>query len=161
MQRMRKPQGNIIFKKYYFLILPLTFIDLGSKYYVNNNLVADYYFLNGFIGLDLTYNTGIALGLFRDRAGYTFILSLCVLVWLVKEIVNSSESLTTIPLILVLSRALGNLLERGYGLFIGNGGKVTDFFVLGPIPNFNVADTLITTGLILLLINAFRHKNRN
>ena len=39
---------------------------------------------------------------------------------------------------------------------MGNNGRVTDFFVLGPIPNFNIADALISIGLAYLIYTELR-----
>jgi signal peptidase II len=45
-----------------------------------------------------------------------------------------------------LGGAIGNLGER---IFFG---QVTDFIALLTIPNFNLADTALTIGVILLII---------
>ena len=130
--------------------MPLVIFDLASKSLANQFLIKDYYIFNNQVGLELTYNTGIAWGFFSGHARYTLFLSLGVLVWLVRETEN------TLPLYLILSGALGNIIERTYGLLIGNNGKVTDFFVLGPIPNFNIADALISLGLSYLIYTELR-----
>jgi len=84
------------------------------------------------------------------------ILSLGVLIWLVNEIYQNHDGTNLFPLFLILSGALGNIIERAYGLIIGNAGRVTDFIVLGPIPNFNIADSLISTGIVYLLFVELR-----
>ena len=142
--------------KYYLIVLPLVIFDLLSKFLVKQFLVKDYFILNKQVGLELTYNTGIAWGFFSGHARYTLILSLGVLIWLIREITINNESESTFPLYLILSGALGNIIERTYGLLIGNNGKVTDFFVLGPIPNFNIADALISIGLAYLIYTELR-----
>ena len=143
-------------KKYSLIVLPLVIFDLASKSLANQFLIKDYYIFNNQVGLELTYNTGIAWGFFSGHARYTLFLSLGVLVWLVREIAINDETENTLPLYLILSGALGNIIERTYGLLIGNNGKVTDFFVLGPIPNFNIADALISLGLSYLIYTELR-----
>ena len=143
-------------KKYSLIVLPLVIFDLASKSLANQFLIKDYYIFNNQVGLELTYNTGIAWGFFSGHARYTLFLSLGVLVWLVREIATNDETENTLPLYLILSGALGNIIERTYGLLIGNNGKVTDFFVLGPIPNFNIADALISLGLSYLIYTELR-----
>ena len=145
-------------KKYYILSCSLILVDLYSKYYVNNYITEDYYYWNDFIGLEVTYNTGIAWGLMTGHAEYTLVLSLLVCGWIINQINNDPEE-SLLSLFLILSGALGNISERAYGLIIGNQGRVTDFFILGPIPNFNIADSLITIGISYLLIYEFRRKN--
>ena len=136
--------------------MPLVIFDLASKSLANQFLIKDYYIFNNQVGLELTYNTGIAWGFFSGHARYTLFLSLGVLVWLVREIAINDQTENTLPLYLILSGALGNIIERTYGLLIGNNGKVTDFFVLGPIPNFNIADALISLGLSYLIYTELR-----
>tara|TARA_B110000014_G_C20122318_1_gene595382 strand:+ start:1471 stop:1911 length:441 start_codon:yes stop_codon:yes gene_type:complete len=144
-------------KKYYILSFFLVLIDLSSKYYVKNYITEDYFILNNLLGIELTYNTGIAWGMFSGHAEYTLVLSLLVCGWLLTQIQNSPKE-PLVSLFLILSGALGNISERLFGLITGNGGRVTDFFVLGPIPNFNIADSLITIGITYLFIDEFRRK---
>ena len=129
-----------------------------SKYYVNNFIQKSYLYFKGFFGLEVTYNTGIAWGLLSGHAEYTLILSLGVVLWLVNEIYQNHNETNIFSLFLILSGAFGNIIERAYGLLIGNGGKVTDFIVLGPIPNFNIADSLISLGIVYLLFDELRSK---
>ena len=156
MQGLRYFKRSINLKKYYFLSSFLIAFDLFTKYFVRNSINSSYFFLNEFFGLEVTYNTGIAWGMLSGHAGYTLILSVCVSIWLVREIYNKNDESLLFPLFLILSGAFGNIIERVYGLVIGNGGKVTDFIVLGPIPNFNVADSLISVGLACLLFGELK-----
>ena len=61
------------------------------------------------------------------------------------------RSLELYSLVLILSGAVGNLGERGWNLITNNDGKVTDFVELLFIPSFNLADTYISIGIVLLL----------
>ena len=57
---------------------------------------------------------------------------------------------------LVLGGALGNLCDR---IFRSPGvlrGHVVDFVKVGSFPSFNVADSAITIGAILLILLSFR-----
>jgi len=156
MQGLRNIKRSINLKKYFLLSFFLIVIDLYSKYYINNIIQKSYLFFEGFFGLEVAYNTGIAWGLLSGHAEYTLILSLGVLIWLVNEIYQNHDGTNLFPLFLILSGALGNIIERAYGLIIGNAGRVTDFIVLGPIPNFNIADSLISTGIVYLLFVELR-----
>ncbi len=59
-------------------------------------------------------------------------------------------------LVLILSGAVGNLGERGWNLISGNDGKVTDFVELLFIPSFNLADSYISVGIVLLLYSEIK-----
>ena len=54
---------------------------------------------------------------------------------------------------LVLGGAVGNLADR---LVRGHHGDVVDFVTLTHWPTFNVADSAITVGVVLLLVLQFR-----
>lgn len=59
-----------------------------------------------------------------------------------------------IALGLLLGGAVGNLIDRIYH------GEVTDFIDVGAWPVFNVADTAITVGFVLLLYYLIFHARR-
>jgi lipoprotein signal peptidase len=119
----------------------------------------------GFFNIVHTKNSGAAFGMFAEGHGAlrSFLLigvSLAVLVFISilllrpgKNEVNTSL-LTMIGLSLVLGGALGNIYDRvAYGM-------VTDFleFYLGEyrFAAFNVADSAITTGAGLLLLDMWK-----
>ena len=113
--------------------------------------------LEGILTIDLTYNTGIAFGFFSDYTIFTYLLSLFVFIWLIIQIKNISvQNLELYSLVLILSGAIGNLGERGWNLITNNDGKVTDFVELLFIPSFNLADTYISIGIVLLFYSELK-----
>jgi signal peptidase II len=91
-------------------------------------------------------NTGMAFGLFQG--GGTLIAAVAVVVSGVIVYFNhtlpGNERLLRIALGLQLGGVLGNLIDRI------RQGHVTDFLDFGPWPIFNVADTALVAGVILL-----------
>ena len=137
----------------------LALIDNFIKYYVRLNNIQETVIIENILAIDLTYNTGIAFGLFSDKTNITFILSLVVFFWLITQFSNvESNSLEFYSLILILGGAIGNLGERAYNLITLNNGKVTDFIELLFIPSFNFADTYITICISLLIISEIKNK---
>ena len=137
----------------------LALIDNFIKFYVRLNNIQETVIIENILAIDLTYNTGIAFGLFSDKTNITFILSLVVFFWLITQFSNvESNSLEFYSLILILGGAIGNLGERAYNLITLNNGKVTDFIELLFIPSFNFADTYITIGITLLIISEIKNK---
>ena len=115
--------------------------------------------IKNFLTIDLTYNTGIAFGLFSDKTNITFVLSIIVLIWLITQFKTvKKNSMEFYSLILILGGAFGNLGERAYNLIISNDGKVTDFIELLFIPSFNFADSYITIGICLLIFSELKNK---
>ena len=103
----------------------------------------------GVLSFTYTTNSGGAFGLGRSApwvfAGATIVVSL-VIVWASFRPMRTSVA---IALGLILGGALGNLTDR---IVNGSGfrGEVTDFIDLQVWPVFNLADTAIVVGAIVL-----------
>jgi len=110
------------------------------------------------LNLRLGFNTGATFGMFRDSAGGTvWVLvaaSLVVVALLGSWLWRSRSGAEALGLGLVISGALGNILDRL------RQGAVTDFLDAHyggwHWPTFNVADIGIVCGVGLLLISALR-----
>lgn len=115
----------------------------------------------GWLHLSHVRNTGVAFGIFSNHGanGSAWILSVLGLAAL--TLVGyffwrtpSGATLLLVALALVLGGAMGNLLDRLAT------GAVTDFIgvYLGSYrwPDFNVADSAISVGIGLMLLDSFR-----
>tara|TARA_E500000178_G_scaffold269501_1_gene267375 strand:- start:884 stop:1342 length:459 start_codon:yes stop_codon:yes gene_type:complete len=141
----------------YIITALLASLDLFTKFLIRENNIQENVVVEGILTIDLTYNTGIAFGLLSEYTIFTYILSIFVFIWLVIQIKDIKETnLELFSLVLILSGALGNLGERGWNLITGNDGKVTDFVELLFIPSFNLADTFISIGIVLLLYSEIK-----
>jgi len=135
----------------------LASLDLFTKFLIRKNNVQEYEVIEGILTIDLTYNTGIAFGLLSEYTVFTYVLSIFVFIWLVIQIKDIEEqNFEMFSLVLILSGAVGNLGERGWNLISGNDGKVTDFVELLFIPSFNLADSYISVGIVLLLYSEIK-----
>ena len=115
-----------------------------------------------FFSLVLTFNTGAAFSLFADGAGWQrwFFTAVALgaaglIAWLLKR---GGSTLYCLGLALILGGAIGNLRDR---LALG---KVVDFLLFHyerwAWPAFNVADSAITVGAALLIVDSFRPRHR-
>jgi signal peptidase II len=111
-----------------------------------------------FFSLVLTFNTGAAFSFLAGADGWqrwlfaTIAIAASVLiVWLLRR---GGDALYCLGLALILGGALGNLWDR---LTIG---KVVDFLLFHydrwAYPAFNVADSAITVGAGLIIVDSFR-----
>jgi signal peptidase II len=104
--------------------------------------------IKGFFHFTLVHNTGAAFGLFKNLVVQLAFVSICVLsfLWLgmVKAHRTPRMASYRFPLGLVFAGALGNLVDR---VFLG---YVIDFLDFRIWPVFNIADSAITIGAILL-----------
>lgn len=108
----------------------------------------------------LTYNEGIAFGLFAtDGPGVVIASGLATVLlatWLLHALWSGDQALPTPwALGLLLGGAVANLLDRLMD------GRVTDFLDLGVgtyrWATFNFADVFIVVGVGLLLVASYRH----
>lgn len=102
------------------------------------------------------YNSGAAFGMFQNGNLIFTVLAFIVIgaiVYYYPRVENEDWSLK-LAMGLQLAGAAGNLVDR---LIMG---KVTDFISVGTFPVFNVADSSITIGVIVLLLGVWI-KERN
>ncbi|KOR33284.1 hypothetical protein TI05_01990 [Achromatium sp. WMS3] len=109
------------------------------------------------LDLTLVYNAGAAFGFLNDAGGWQryFLIALTLFVlmvlinWLCK--IDFKQKILGIGLGLTIGGAIGNMLDR---IFIG---EVVDFISLYYAawrwPAFNIADTAISIGVVLLFID--------
>ena len=119
--------------------------------------------LTGFLNLVLVFNKGAAFSLFAQAPGWqtpllvTFALVAAVIVS-VLIVRNPARRLMCVGLALILGGALGNLIDRL------RFGAVVDFLDLHALgwhwPAFNVADSGISVGAVLLILEGFVHHEK-
>ena len=113
-----------------------------------------------FFSLILTFNAGAAFSIFADAAGWqrwffaaVAIGAVIVITWLLRR---GGSVVYCLGLALILGGAVGNVWDR---LTIGH---VIDFLLFHyerwSWPAFNVADSAISVGAALLIIDSFRHR---
>lgn len=111
----------------------------------------------------LAYNTGAAFSFLADSSGWqrwlfaliAIVVSAILVVWLKR--LKKGETWLAIALALVLGGALGNLYDR---MVLGH---VVDFILVHwqnrwYFPAFNLADSAITVGAVMLALDMFRSK---
>ena len=108
------------------------------------------------IGFQLSKNSGGAFSLFQRFTPFLAVLAIVLAVILVRALRRTEDPLVLVALALVLGGAIGNLVDRIARQPGFLRGEVIDFVHVGRFPTFNVADSAITIGAILLLIAAFR-----
>lgn len=148
-------------------LLPVILIlDIITKRWALETLrgAPQYDFMGGFVPLTLAFNRGAAFGISVGNDPRWFfipitILALGLLVTLFVQ-ADKGDSLRVLSLSLVVSGALGNLVDR-----VRWDRGVVDF--IGPIdlgfmdwPIFNVADMAISCGAVLLAISFWLEERR-
>lgn len=119
-------------------------------------------FVTSFFDWTLLHNPGAAFSFLSDQGGWqrwfftaiAAIVSIMLVVWIAK--LGASNKWESVALALVLSGALGNLIDRVQF------GYVVDFISLHYQehywPAFNVADSAICVGVAMLVLDMLRRK---
>ena len=120
-------------------------------------------YVNHYLNLVMVYNKGAAFSFLSDQSGWQryFFSTLAAavsifIVWMLNR--NANERLFCWSLSLILGGAVGNLIDRlAYG-------HVIDFLDVHVNawhwPAFNVADSAITVGAALFVLDELRRVNR-
>ncbi|MFP4062284.1 MAG: signal peptidase II [Halochromatium sp.] len=119
-----------------------------------------------YLHLTLMFNKGAAFSLLADAggwqrwlfAGFALLVTLALVIWLLR--LQANERLLAIGLGLIIGGAVGNLIDRVAF------GHVVDFIqvylpaiplrLFNPWPAFNIADSAISLGVVLLLMETVR-----
>ena len=138
----------------------LVVADQWTKYAITSNLrYGESVAITSFFNLVLVYNKGAAFSFLSDAGGWQRVffigitcVAIVVLSWLIAK--HESEKLFRWGLTLILGGAIGNLIDRvAYGHVV----DFLDFHFAGwHFWAFNVADSAITIGAGLLILDSFR-----
>lgn len=126
----------------------LALLDQISKWLIIKYVATPYVLIEGILELQYTQNTGIAFGI---PIPYYILIALTILliffiIYFAKKELNLNAIISRIGTAFIIGGALGNLIDR-----LSN-GYVIDFISVWKWPNFNLADSLITIGILLLII---------
>jgi len=151
MKDLGKIRGTIFSTLFISLLVVLS--DQLIKYLLNNSLYPGQSLpvVKNIFHITLVYNTGIAFGLFKDQTWLFILLSSVVIAMLLVNIFTevkrkSINRIDWFALSFILGGAVGNLIDRL------RFGYVVDFLDFRIWPVFNIADSCITIGIILIFI---------
>jgi signal peptidase II len=84
------------------------------------------------------------------------IIAALIMIWLIRK--NAHQTIFSLALSLVLSGAIGNVIDR---IIYGAVVDFVDVHYMGlHWPAFNIADSAITIGVILLIIDEIKRVNK-
>ncbi|MEQ8505069.1 MAG: signal peptidase II [Rhodospirillales bacterium] len=116
-----------------------------------------------FANIVLVWNRGVSFGLFNTASDYgpwilsglAIAISIVLLIWLWR----GTERIVGLGIGLILGGAIGNVIDRLIH------GAVVDFVDLhaggAHWPAFNVADSAITVGAVLLVLDSLFHRDKS
>ena len=154
--------SDILKRFYFFLIIaiPVVVLDQVSKIYIEYNFFLDQSVevIPGFLNIVSVRNRGAAFGFLRDHNSILgvpifLVIGFIALVVILYIYLKEDEHFLwrRIGLCLVLAGTSGNLIDR---IRLGEVIDFIDFYFKSfHWPAFNVADSVITTGAVLLILS--------
>lgn len=135
-------------------VIVLILLDQGTKLWALTSLkpIHNMTLVEGFMDLTFVENRGVAFGMFSGQRWFILLLTGIIAVGLIWFYVTMPKKKEYFPLrvslVLVLSGAIGNIIDRLFR------GYVVDFFefTFFEWPVFNVADIYVVVGVILLAL---------
>jgi signal peptidase II len=133
-------------------------LDQWTKWLVHENIEFGAQWLPEWLGWLMPYarivhwyNSGAAFGMFQSAGLIFTALAFIVIAAIIYYYPHVEKEDWTLKLAmgLQLGGAAGNLIDRLIK------GKVTDFISIGKFPVFNIADSSITIGVIVLLLGVW------
>ena len=147
------------------LVVPL---DQITKFYISSSMSLHDSFpvIDGLFNITYVRNTGAAFGFLAKaspmiRCTFLIAVTVAVILLIIYYIwkIKAEEKLFVFPLSLILGGAVGNLIDRVHF------GYVIDFldFYIGSYhwPAFNVADSAISIGAIILIFEVLKGKKES
>lgn len=135
-------------------------LDQASKWWILTDVMAPPRVIEvtGFFNLVLVWNPGISFGMFGGGegrwllAGLAVAISVALVIWIARTV----RPWLALALGLVVGGALGNALDR---VIHGEVVDFLDFHLAGAHwPAFNLADSAITVGVIVMLVDSLFEK---
>jgi len=140
----------------FIIVFTVLSLDRLTKILVTKNLILNRSIpvIKGIFNLTLIHNRGAAFGILKNQTPFLIFTSLFAIMLIYFNLRSNKHSkLYVVSLSLILAGATGNLIDR---LFFG---CVIDFLDFRIWPVFNVADSSITIGSILLAWSILFKKN--
>jgi signal peptidase II len=151
---------DITMLKWLWLSLLAVILDQGSKLAITSSMQLYQSFpVIPYFNLTYVHNKGAAFSFLSEAggwqrwffAGLALVISGVIAVWLAR--LKPHETLLAAALSLVLGGAIGNLIDRlAYGYVID---FLDVYYQTWHWPAFNIADSAITLGVILMLVDSF------
>ena len=154
--------------KFFLIILFFLVLDQVSKnfmvLYFQSSILNELYIikLTSFFNLVLNWNKGVSFGMLNNINNGDIILSVVMILMIVSLFIwyfRSKNKKLLLPLSMIISGALGNLMDRiRYGAVV----DFLDFHVMEyHYPSFNIADSVIVIGLLMILYYDLRGNKSN
>jgi signal peptidase II len=141
--------------KFFTIVFAVVLLDQFTKFFFDRLVSREIILIPDFLSFSKVYNSGAGWGLMHGQRW--------LLVWVSVVVIGgilycyhdlTKKRLSLVGTALVLGGALGNLIDRVFF------GFVFDFIGFSFWPSFNLADSCISIGAVLLLVSHWKKKKK-
>ncbi|MFM8003000.1 MAG: signal peptidase II [Actinomycetota bacterium] len=144
------------------VIAVVVVLDQATKHWALNELASGRTIdLVWTLRFNLVFNSGMAFSRGQGSGRIIGLLAIGVTVWLWRGLSRQHSKLAIFGTALLIGGALGNVVDR---LFRGEawlGGSVVDFIDLQWFPVFNIADSAVSVGALLVVSSLYSTHRRS
>jgi signal peptidase II len=144
-------------RRLWILIASIVVADQLTKHWALNRLSGDRTIdLVGSLRFNLAFNKGMAFSQATGAGPIIGALGFVIVIVMVLWLRRSATGAAAVAAGMIVGGAIGNLIDR---LFRGDAwlrGSVVDFIDLQWFPIFNIADSAISLGAMLMIVASFR-----
>jgi signal peptidase II len=137
-------------EKLYKISVITIIIDQLIKLFIKTNITKDIVIIPKIFKITNIINTGAAFSILKNNNTLLILITIIILVLLNYYIKKNNIENDYFELGIILGGIVGNLFDR----LLYNG--VIDYIEISNFPVFNLADSLIVLGIILLIIKEFK-----
>ena len=149
------PKLSKKFYTFFGIVLSVLILDqLTKRLFDSFYEVGNGFNILPFLSFTLRHNTGAGFSLFEGKTAFLIVFSIIVIAVILINYKNIPKDISLPSLALILGGSIGNLIDRLFH------GYVIDFIELSFWPTFNVADSAITIGGILIIYYIFRKEKK-
>ena len=134
-------------------IATLVIVDQLTKAWAASNLKgqASIMIIKEFFYLSYAENSGAAWSILQGQTQFFIVVGILAIVVFCYWYIKTDRALGQFSLVLIISGTIGNLIDR---ILYSGVRDFLDFYIFGyDFPIFNVADSCLTIGVILMLLD--------
>lgn len=152
----------MLFALYLLTIVVLVAADQFSKYLIIKNFTEGIKIelIDNFFNLTYVKNFGAGFSILQNQRIFLIVVSILAIILVTYLLIKSknNEAFNRVCYLLIIGGSIGNLIDRlTYGYVV----DFLDFYILGyDFPVFNVADSFLTIGCILLILSIILENKR-
>jgi len=135
------------FPLFLFVVVLSLAASVGSTMLVDRFLIERISIIGSWVGFERALNPGIAFSIAFPPLIQSILIFAALVAVTVLALCSLTSTLASVAFGLIVGGALGNIVDRLPD------GFVTDFLQVGTFPIFNIADSCISVGVALLLLD--------